>query len=679
MNSTPLSSFQDLTLNPAIQKAITELGYEKPSPIQAQALPLLLGRDTDFLGLAATGTGKTAAFSIPMLERIANANAEGAAGGVQALILCPTRELALQVSEQIRLLGKHLGIKVVPIYGGAGYGDQIYGLKHGAQVVVGTPGRVMDHLEKGTLKLDSLSTLILDEADEMISMGFKEDIEAILEQAPMESSNIWLFSATMSSEVRRVADEYLREPEMVQINRTEMLPSTVEQIYYMTQESNKPEVLCRLIDGAGSDFYGLIFCQTKALVVDVKQMLVSRGYPTDCLHGDMDQTARERTMRAFRDRKVTVLVCTDVASRGLDVKDVTHVINYSIPRELDNYVHRIGRTGRSGKSGLALSLVTPSHRVLIGRIERMTRSKMREGKVPTRKEIATMKVSNLLVAFQAQTGSARAIELMDLEWARVLAELSGEEIAGRFLAMMNPEIFAERGETAQLNAPSKNGPRIAPNTKVSSSSAQPAAAAPVLKAEVRKPALKLETIVAAIDQDLDAAESRMTDEPALDAEAGGEARPRKKKFGAGAKSDTGRTPWQPRPRFRRERDEAPGFSADRPDYDNRPSYGYDNAGGDYGFPREKKKGSFRKGGYNPDFRSDKPAFGESSGGGFSGGYKSGFKKKAGFGKPYGEKKSYGDKPYGKKPFGKPASSFGGGGALKRKPGFKKDGAGDSWT
>lgn len=656
MNST-LSSFQDLTLNPAIQKAITELGYEKPSPIQAQALPLLLGRDTDFLGLAATGTGKTAAFSIPMLERIANA--ENAKTGVQALILCPTRELALQVSEQIRLLGKFLGIKVVPIYGGAGYGDQIYGLKNGAQVVVGTPGRVMDHLEKGTLKLDSLTTLILDEADEMISMGFKEDIEAILEQAPMESSNIWLFSATMSPEVRRVADEYLREPEMVQINRTEMLPSTVEQIFYMTQESNKPEVLCRLIDGAGSDFYGLIFCQTKALVVDVKQLLVSKGYPTDCLHGDMDQNARERTMRAFRDRKVTVLVCTDVASRGLDVKDVTHVINYSIPRELDNYVHRIGRTGRSGKSGLALSLVTPSHKGLIGRIERMTRSKMREGKVPTRKEIATMKVSNLLLTFQNQAGAARAIELMDLEWARVLAELRGEEIAGRFLAMMNPEIFAERGETAQLNAPSKNGPRIAPlqaGTAATSS-------ASVLKTESRKPALKLESIVAAIDQDIEDAESRMNDESTDKVESGSDTKPRKKKFGAG-KRDEGRTPWQPRPKFRRDRDESPGFS-------ERPSYGYDDTQNDYGFARENKKGSFRKGGYNPEFRSEKPAF--------SGGYKTGFKKsgKPGFGKAFGEKpfgeksygkKSYGEKSYGapsweKKPVGKPA---GGAGFLKKK-------------
>lgn len=417
------------------------MGFEKPSPIQAQALPILLGEPTDFLGLAATGTGKTAAFAIPLLQSI-----NPKVRAVQGLVLCPTRELAVQVAGQINLLGKHLGIKALPVYGGASYGDQIRGLKQGAQIVVGTPGRVVDHLERAILSLADLQVLVLDEADEMISMGFKDELEAVLGAAPQESSNIWLFSATMSPEVRRVADDYLRNPAQVQINRTEMLPTTIEQLYYMTAESNKREILCKLVDAA-EDFYGLVFCQTKQLVTELTQYLKDRSYRVDCLHGDMDQNARERTMQAFRDRRVNLLICTDVASRGLDVKDVTHVINYSIPRELDNYVHRIGRTARSGKTGIAMSLVTPSHRVLIGRIERMTKSKMKEGKLPTRKDIGTKKVAKLLPMFQGQAQFARAMELMDASWKEALAGLSAEEVAARFLSLMLPEVFAEKSNS----------------------------------------------------------------------------------------------------------------------------------------------------------------------------------------------------------------------------------------
>ena len=451
-----MDSFDQLNLSPEIVRSITELGFTKPSPIQAEALPILLGEATDFLGLAATGTGKTAAYAIPLLERI-----DTSVRSAQALILCPTRELALQVSGQINLIGKYKGIRSVAVYGGASYGDQIRGIRGGAQVIVGTPGRLVDHMQRGSIVLDQLHTLILDEADEMISMGFKDDLEFILGNTPRESSNIWLFSATMSREVRRVADEYLREPAQVQINRTEMLPTTVEQFYYVTSESNKPEILCKLIDAA-DDFYGLVFCQTKQLVADLTNYLTDRGYKVDSLHGDKDQNARERTMLAFRNRKVSLLICTDVASRGLDVKDITHVINYSIPRELDNYVHRIGRTARSGKTGIAMSLVTPSNRSLVVRIERMTKSRMFEGKVPTRKEIGMKKVSKILARFQEQTGADRAITLLDAEWKKALASMSSEEIAGRFLAMTYPDVFSEqREEKAAPTRPTYDGPRPA--------------------------------------------------------------------------------------------------------------------------------------------------------------------------------------------------------------------------
>lgn len=433
-----MDNFKELNLSPDLFSAIEELGYTAPTPIQAQTLPILLGDRTDFIGLAATGTGKTATFSIPLLEKLNSSRRE-----VQALVLCPTRELAIQVTGQINLLGKNKRIVAVPIYGGAGYGEQMKGLRQGAQIVVATPGRLIDHLERGTIQLDSVKTVVLDEADEMISMGFKEEIESILERLTASEYNTWLFSATMSKEIRRIADRFLTEPQMVQVNKSEMLSGTVQQIFYKTRESDKSDILCKLIDMA-DEFYGLVFCQTKALVTDLTTLLTSRGYKVDCLHGDKDQAQRERTMKAFRERKVSILVCTDVASRGIDVKDLTHVVNYSIPRELDNYVHRIGRTGRSGKTGLALSLVTPSHMGLIGRIEKMTQSKMKAGTIPTRKDIGAHKTAKVFTGFQVVSGFKRVEELLSPEWVSALDKMSKTEIVSRLLALNYPEIFSEQ-------------------------------------------------------------------------------------------------------------------------------------------------------------------------------------------------------------------------------------------
>lgn len=435
-----MNTFAELTLSEPLMRAIVDLKYEKPTEIQAATLPILLGKPTDFIGLAATGTGKTAAFGIPLLERV-----DASKRTPQTLILCPTRELAIQVADQINLLGKHLRIRALPIYGGAGFGDQLRGLREGHQVIVGTPGRLIDHLEKGTLKLNDLRTLVLDEADEMISMGFKDELDVILKAAPRESSQIWLFSATMNREVRRVADTYLRNPAQVQINKNEMLSTTVEQIYYKTREGDKPELICRLIDAA-DDFFGIIFCQTKTLVADLTQYLIDHGYKADCLHGDKDQKARERTMQSFRDHRVNVLVCTDVASRGLDVKDITHVINYSIPREFDNYVHRIGRTARSGKAGLAMSLVTQSHFYFIPRIERMTNSRMSEGRIPTQNEILQKKFQRVLKSFQEQKSVSHAYPLMGGAWQTQIAEMTGQEIVARFLVMGFGDLLAGKAQ-----------------------------------------------------------------------------------------------------------------------------------------------------------------------------------------------------------------------------------------
>ena len=427
--------------------AIAELGYSVPTEIQRQALPILLAGPVDFIGQAATGTGKTAAFGIPLLEQV-----DPASKHVQGLVLCPTRELAMQVAGQINLMGKHKGVKALAIYGGAGYDAQLAGLKHGVAIVVGTPGRLIDHIQRGSLKLSSVKTVVLDEADEMISMGFKEDLETILKATSRETSHIWLFSATMSKEVRRVADTYLRKPRQVQVNRAEMLSTTVEQMYYPARESDKPEILCKIIESA-DEFYGLVFCQTKALVMDVAQYLQGRGYKVDSLHGDKTQNDRDRTMKAFREKKVNLLVCTDVASRGLDVKELTHVINYSIPRELDVYVHRIGRTARSGKAGVAISLVTPSNRYMIERIEHLTKSRIREGKVPTRREVGTRKLLKVLGAFHEQKHFGRAVELLSPDWKTVAANLNPEEIIGRFLTLIAPEVFEDREKEKPLHPP----------------------------------------------------------------------------------------------------------------------------------------------------------------------------------------------------------------------------------
>lgn len=442
-----MKSFADLVLSDPLARAIQELGFTKPTPIQAKALPILLDSPVDFIGQAATGTGKTAAFGIPLLEAI-----DPAKNHVQGIILCPTRELAMQVADQISLLGKYMNINVLPIYGGTAYGPQFSSLRRGAHIIVGTPGRIIDHIGRKSLSLKYSKLVILDEADEMISMGFKEELEKILQATPRDTSNIWLFSATMSRDVRRVADTYLKKPKQVHVNPTEMLPSTVEQIYYSVRESDKPEILCKLID-ITDDFYGLVFCQTRALVTELTQYLAGRNYKVDCLHGDKSQNERESTMRAFREKKTRLLICTDVASRGLDVKDLTHVINYSIPRELQLYVHRIGRTARSGKKGIAISLVTPVARRLIARIEQMTKTPIKQGTVPGRREIAQKKISRILARFQDQKHYARAVDLLGPEWEKAVDNMSLSEIIGRFMTMLAPEVFSDQAKQKPLTQP----------------------------------------------------------------------------------------------------------------------------------------------------------------------------------------------------------------------------------
>lgn len=431
-----MSSFSDYDLKPTLLTTLAAMGFEKPSPIQEAAIPLLKSFEKDFIGLAPTGTGKTAAFALPLLNNLADHKTKG----LQALILCPTRELALQVATQINKLGQGLGLRAQAVYGGAGYAEQIRALKSGVPIIVGTPGRILDHMRSGNLKLEGLKALVLDEADEMISMGFQEDIETVLKEIPAGQSRLWLFSATMSPEIRRIADRYLTKPDLIVLNQVNKIPTELEQIYYVTREGNKAEVLGKLIEDAG-EFYGLIFCQTKALVVDLTQQLVDQGYKADNLHGDKSQDARERTLKSFRERKLQILVCTDVASRGIDVKDITHVVNYSLPRELENYIHRIGRTARSGKKGIALSLVTPSHRALVGRIEKRTGVRMKEGVIPSSRMLKEKKLAKLLERFQSIETHDEGMARVRSTWAEAIKEMTREEIAARLLALISPELL----------------------------------------------------------------------------------------------------------------------------------------------------------------------------------------------------------------------------------------------
>ena len=373
--------FIELGLSPEIIKAVEKLGYEEATPIQTAAIPVLLG-GRDLVGQSQTGSGKTAAFSIPAIEKIDPANR-----AVQALVLCPTRELAMQVAEEVAKLALFKrGVRELPIYGGASYERQFRGLDAGVQFVIGTPGRIIDHLERGSLKLDQLKMLVLDECDRMLDMGFAEDIERILESAPAERQTAF-FSATLPKPIRTMIDRFSRDPEHLKMESSTVSAPAIDQVYYEVDRRSKIEVLCRLIDIQDVK-YGIVFCATKMMCDELTDALLTRGYSADKLHGDMSQQMRERTMKRFRDRKIELLVATDVAARGLDVDDIEVVFNYDLPNDAEDYVHRIGRTGRAGRSGRAISFVAGREIWKMQQIQRFTRANIRREKVPSLNELA---------------------------------------------------------------------------------------------------------------------------------------------------------------------------------------------------------------------------------------------------------------------------------------------------
>ncbi len=396
-------TFSDLGLSQPVLKALREIGYETPSAIQAATIPTLLaGRDV--VGMAQTGTGKTAAFALPIVDRL-----ELSQKNPQALVLAPTRELALQVCEAFEKYAGHLkGVHVLPVYGGQGYGVQLSALRRGVHIVVGTPGRIIDHLEKGTLDLSELQYLVLDEADEMLKMGFAEDVETILAETP-ETKQVALFSATMPPAIRRMSKQYLHDPEEITVKAKTKTSANISQRYLITAWQQKMDALTRILEVENFDGM-IVFGRTRSVTEEIAEKLRARGYSAAAINGDIAQPQREKTVNQLKSGKLDILVATDVAARGLDVERVSHVVNYDIPTDAESYVHRIGRTGRAGRSGDAISFVTPRERGLVKMIERATRQELTEMPLPSVDEVNVTRLSRFDDRITAALDEAERIE-----------------------------------------------------------------------------------------------------------------------------------------------------------------------------------------------------------------------------------------------------------------------------
>lgn len=402
-----VTKFEELQLDDRIIRAITEMGFEEASPIQAQAIPVVLeGRD--MIGQAQTGTGKTAAFGLPLLQKV-----DPKVKKLQAIVLLPTRELAIQVAEELRRFAKFMhGIKVLPVYGGQDIVRQIRALKDGTQIVVGTPGRVMDHMRRKTVKMDHVHTVVLDEADEMLNMGFLEDMETILSQLPEERQTL-MFSATMPQAIADIAKKFQKDPVTVRVIKKELTVPKVTQYYYEVKPKNKVEVMCRLLD-MYSPKLSIVFCNTKRQVDELVQALQGRGYFAEGLHGDLKQVQRDRVMESFRNGRTDILIATDVAARGIDVGNVEAVFNYDIPQDDEYYVHRIGRTGRAGREGKAFSLVVGKEVYKLRDIQRYCKTKIIPQAIPSLNDITEIKADKILDQVQDILNDADLTKIVNI-------------------------------------------------------------------------------------------------------------------------------------------------------------------------------------------------------------------------------------------------------------------------
>ncbi len=439
-----LIKFRELGLSDMMLESLRKKGFEEPTPIQAKTIPFLLKGDKDLIGKAQTGTGKTAAFGIPLIEKIA-ANSKK----IQAIILAPTRELAIQVTEEISSFAEEKGLRIIAVYGGQPIDRQISQLKRGVDIVVGTPGRILDHLERRTLDISGVAHVVLDEADEMLNMGFVDDIEAILKAVPPQR-RIVLFSATMPAHIERLAKQYMGEYEVIAAANDQISRDNIQQIYFEVAQSDKFEALYRIID-VEEKFYGMVFVRTKLDADDLSHKLANRGCPAEAIHGDLSQAQREKVLKKFRDKKLTILVATDVAARGIDVDNLTHVINYSLPQDPESYVHRIGRTGRAGKSGIAVTLITPSeYRKLIS-LQKVANAKITKQKIPAVSEVIEGKKQRIKSSLSEIIAGGNFADLEKIA-EEILQENSDPKIAVAALLKMafkdqfNEKNYSEIGE-----------------------------------------------------------------------------------------------------------------------------------------------------------------------------------------------------------------------------------------
>ncbi len=431
-----MEKFRNLGLSDITIAALQEKGFEEPTPIQDAVIPLLMKEKFDLVGQAQTGTGKTAAFGLPIIEKL-----EAKAKRVQALILVPTRELALQVSEELNSLKGKRPYTIVPIYGGQSMEQQFQKLKRGIDIVVGTPGRILDHIERKRLKLQDISWLVLDEADEMLNMGFIEDIKEIISHVNPVRRTL-LFSATMPKEIINIAQKYMQEYKLIQVTREQLTTTLTEQIYFQVNEGDKFEALCRIID-IEAEFYGLVFCRTKIDASRLASKLGDRGYFADALHGDISQNQREEVLDKFRKQRINVLVATDVAARGMDIKNLTHVINYALPQDPEAYVHRIGRTGRAGKQGTAITFVTPAEYKKIAHIQKFAKAEIRMEKVPRVREIVRARKTRIKKDLEELVNSD-----IDESYLKLAGDLLQENEAEKVLAALLKYTFHKQLDTS---------------------------------------------------------------------------------------------------------------------------------------------------------------------------------------------------------------------------------------
>lgn len=438
-------TFEELGLKSGVLKSLTEMGFETPTPIQTEAIPHLMKEVSDFVGLAQTGTGKTAAFGLPLVSKV-----EEGRKIPQGLVICPTRELCLQITKDLQNFAKHLNITVVAVYGGADIRRQITDIKNGATIIVATPGRLVDLANRKALRLEEVDWVVLDEADEMLNMGFKEDIDMILEKTP-ETRNVWLFSATMPKEVAFIAKNYMTDPLEVSIGHKNQSNENIEHIYYMVKEKDRYAATKRLID-FNPTIYGLIFCRTRRETAMVAEMLEKDGYNASPLHGDLSQAQRDSVMKRFRERSVQILVATDVAARGIDVTDITHVIHYNLPDDIENYTHRSGRTARAGKKGESLVLINTREMGKIRQLERTIRTTFTVGNVPNAKEICEIQLMKLADKVISTEVKEEEIQEFLPIIMREFEALSKEEVVKQFISAEFNRFIEYYERAGDLNA-----------------------------------------------------------------------------------------------------------------------------------------------------------------------------------------------------------------------------------